>query len=63
MCNAAERIFLLVDSSKFGRKSPNVVCNLGKVDTLITDSGLTAPYREAIEKLGIRIILVGEDDE
>ncbi len=63
MCNAAERIFLLVDSSKFGRKSPNVVCNLGKVDTLITDSGLTTPYREAIEKLGIRIILVGEDDE
>ncbi|CAH0177803.1 Glucitol operon repressor [Rahnella aquatilis] len=63
MCKAAERIFLLVDSSKFGRKSPNVVCHLGKVDTLITDSGLSSQYRDAIEKLGIRIILVGEDDE
>ena len=63
MCKAAERLFLLVDSSKFGRKSPNVVCHLSKVDTLITDSGLSQQYRDAIEKLGIRIILVGEDDE
>jgi len=63
MCKAAERIYLLVDSSKFGRKSPNVVCHLDKVDTLITDSGLSDQYREAIEQQGIRLILVDDHEE
>ncbi|NMC25089.1 glucitol operon DNA-binding transcriptional repressor SrlR [Rahnella inusitata] len=63
MCTAAERIYLLVDSSKFGRKSPNVVCHLDKVDTLITDSGLSDQYREAIEQQGIRLILVDDHEE
>lgn len=60
MCEAASRIVLLVDSSKFGRKSPNVVCDLSVVDTLITDNGINPDYLAALQAKGINIILVGD---
>ncbi|WP_411704015.1 glucitol operon DNA-binding transcriptional repressor SrlR [Edaphovirga cremea] len=63
MCKAAERIILLVDSSKFGRKSPNVVCTLDAVDILITDKDILPIYLQPLKDKGIKIILVGEDDE
>lgn len=65
MCEAASRIVLLVDSSKFGRKSPNVVCELNAVDTLITDKGINPDYLAlaALQAKGINIILVGDPDE
>ncbi|CNH38295.1 DNA-binding transcriptional repressor SrlR [Yersinia thracica] len=62
MCHAASRIILLVDSSKFGRKSPNVVCALSAVDTLITDKGISDEYLQELQKMGINIILVDKDD-
>ncbi|HEI8867579.1 TPA: DNA-binding transcriptional repressor [Serratia odorifera] len=63
MCEAAGRIVLLVDSSKFGRKSPNVVCELAAVDTLITDKDINPHYLAALQDKGIKIILVGDTDE
>lgn len=63
MCEAAGRIILLVDSSKFGRKSPNVVCELSAVDTLITDRDINPDYLAALQAKGINIILVGDPDE
>ncbi|WP_413507943.1 glucitol operon DNA-binding transcriptional repressor SrlR [Serratia proteamaculans] len=63
MCEAASRIILLVDSSKFGRKSPNVVCDLSAVDTLITDKNINPNYLAALQAKGINIILVGDFDE
>ncbi|HAT2907849.1 TPA: DNA-binding transcriptional repressor [Serratia marcescens] len=63
MCEAAGRIILLVDSSKFGRKSPNVVCELSAVDTLITDRDINPDYLAALQAKGINILLVGDPDE
>ncbi len=63
MCEAAGRIILLVDSSKFGRKSPNVVCELSAVDTLITDRDINPDYLAALQAKNINIILVGGPDE
>lgn len=37
MCNAAREIIVLTDSSKFERRSPNIVCPLEKITTVITD--------------------------
>ncbi len=62
MCEAAGRIILLVDS-KFGRKSPNVVCELSAVDTLITDRDINPDYLAALQAKGINILLVGDPDE
>ena len=63
MCNAAREVILMADSSKFGRKSPNVVCSLESVDKLITDAGIDPAFRQALEKKGIDVIITGESNE
>lgn len=62
MCHAAKKIILLVDSSKFGRKSPNVVCSLNVVDTLITDSGISPHLVKELEDMNINVIIVDSDE-
>ncbi|EHD23496.1 transcriptional regulator, DeoR family [Brenneria sp. EniD312] len=63
MCRAAQQIILLVDSSKFGRKSPNVVCELSAVDILITDKDINPDYLTELRAKNINVIVVGDDDE
>ncbi|MEX8839072.1 glucitol operon DNA-binding transcriptional repressor SrlR, partial [Salmonella enterica] len=63
MCNAAREVILMADSSKFGRKSPNVVCSLETVDKLITDTGIDPAFRQALEAKGIEVIITGESNE
>ena len=63
MCNAAREVILMADSSKFGRKSPNIVCSLESVDKLITDAGIPADFRAALEEKGIEVIVAGEKNE
>lgn len=63
MCNAAREVILMADSSKFGRKSPNVVCSLESVDKLITDAGIDPAFRRALEEKGIDVIITGETNE
>ncbi|AXU95652.1 MAG TPA: DNA-binding transcriptional repressor [Erwinia persicina] len=60
MCRAAQKIILLVDSSKFGRKSPNVVCTLDSVDVLITDSGIADDVAAQLRDRGIDVIIAGD---
>ncbi|MEX0886331.1 MAG: DeoR/GlpR family DNA-binding transcription regulator [Phycisphaeraceae bacterium] len=47
MRQAASRV-MLMDSSKFGRKSLVRVCGLDEVDAIITDDGVDAVWREAL---------------
>ncbi|SFT79317.1 transcriptional regulator, DeoR family [Kosakonia arachidis] len=63
MCNAAREVILMADSSKFGRKSPNVVCSLESVNKLITDAGIPADVRAALEAKGVEVIIAGEGHE
>ncbi|WP_416414236.1 glucitol operon DNA-binding transcriptional repressor SrlR [Pantoea sp. App145] len=58
MCRAVKKIVLLVDSSKFGRKSPNVVCSLDDVDILITDSDIPPEIVAELEQKSIEVIIV-----
>lgn len=60
MCNAAREVILMADSSKFGRKSPNIVCSLESVDKLITDAGIDPAFKKALEAKGIDVIVTGE---
>ncbi|MDU1653743.1 hypothetical protein [Leclercia adecarboxylata] len=63
MCNAAREVILMADSSKFGRKSPNIVCSLESVDKPITDAGIDPAFKKALEEKGIEVIVTGERDE
>lgn len=58
MSKAAAKLVLLADSSKFGRRSPNVVCDLNAVDTIITDDNLDDKYFDALIQRGINVIKV-----
>jgi DeoR family transcriptional regulator of aga operon len=46
---------LLVDSSKFGKVGTVKLCELDRIDVVITDDGLAEGLREEIEALGIRL--------
>jgi DeoR family glucitol operon repressor len=63
MCNAAREVILMADSSKFGRKSPNIVCGLESVNTIITDSGISHEFLTALREKGVKVIVTGEEDE
>lgn len=62
MCCAARQVILMTDSTKFGRKSPNVVCGLERVNTLITDSGVTDEFRQALEDKGVQVVIARQTD-
>lgn len=57
LVDRADEVIVLVDSSKFGSSSGNVVCELEEIDALITDDGI--PDRDAakLERAGVRLII------
>ncbi|MCW9733030.1 DNA-binding transcriptional repressor [Avibacterium sp. 20-15] len=57
MTNAAKQIIVLADSSKFGRRSPNIVCPLEKIDVIITDNLLDEKTHNALLDKGISVVI------
>ena len=53
----AERLVVLVDSSKFAQRSSLIVCKLERVDTVITDNGLADDVAGMIEAAGVELII------
>lgn len=58
MIDAAQRIVVLADSSKFGRKGFGRICGLDDVDQIITDNGIDEKTRNKIIELGIDLLVV-----
>jgi DeoR/GlpR family transcriptional regulator of sugar metabolism len=58
MIKAARQVFLLADSSKWDQTGFIKVAQLEEIDALISDEKLPASARTAVERLGIRLILV-----
>jgi len=54
MMRQATRTVLLMDSSKFGRRSLARVASLGEFDQIITDAGIDAEWRD---RLGDRLVV------
>lgn len=48
MIRQAARSLMLMDATKFGRRSLVRVCGLGEVDQIVTDEAVTANWRESI---------------
>lgn len=53
----ADEIIVLVDSSKFDGPSGHVVCPLGEIDTVITDSGIAPKQLAMLEKAGAKVLI------
>jgi DeoR/GlpR family transcriptional regulator of sugar metabolism len=58
MIKAAKQVFLLADSSKWDHTGFIKVAQLEETDALISDEKFPANARTAVERLGIRLILV-----
>jgi len=63
MLKAGGKVIVVADSSKFGRKSLTLVSGLEAVDVFVSDSGLSAAWRETITAAGPRLIIADLPEE
>jgi DeoR family transcriptional regulator of aga operon len=56
MVRQAREVVVVADSSKLGKVSPALICPITSVHILVTDSGITQEYRQAVEERGIRLV-------
>ncbi|MEM0553431.1 DeoR family transcriptional regulator [Aeromonas allosaccharophila] len=61
MCQVAERIIVVTDSSKFGRRSLHKIIDTPRIHTLITDDALPADVLTGLRHAGIEVLLVPAD--
>jgi DeoR family transcriptional regulator of aga operon len=59
MINIAQKVVIMADSSKFGRRGLGRICNLDFVQVIITDAGVPVETVKLLEDRGIKVI-VGE---
>ena len=57
LMSSADKTFLLADASKNAKFSPWLVAGVDRFDHIITDSGLTAEARAALQEAGARLCL------
>ncbi|CNI25099.1 MULTISPECIES: DeoR family transcriptional regulator [Yersinia] len=60
MCEVAERIIVVTDSSKFNRSSLHKIIDTQRIHMVITDKGIPTESLNGLRKGGIDVILVGE---
>ncbi len=58
MCDASAKVVLLLDRSKFGKRSLSKVLDLQKVHTLVTNEGIPAAELKPFRRAGVCIELV-----
>jgi DeoR family fructose operon transcriptional repressor len=61
MINAAQRVILCLDHTKFGRQSVSRLCGLEDLDVIVTDSGAPCELVDALRGRGFEVI-VAEDN-
>lgn len=60
MIKVAEKVIVLADSTKMNIRGFGKICNLNKIDVLITDSGIDAQTKVKLEEIGIDVIVAGK---
>ncbi|MDE5637526.1 MAG: DeoR/GlpR family DNA-binding transcription regulator [Alistipes sp.] len=58
MIAASQKVVVLADSSKFGRRGFSKICDLDAVDLIITDSGVQSRYVDRLRERGIEVMVV-----
>jgi DeoR family transcriptional regulator, aga operon transcriptional repressor len=57
MIKAAQKVIVLADSTKFGRRGFSRICSLSEVDMVITDDEASPAFIRSMEESGIEIVL------
>lgn len=66
MLSQAKRLIVMVDSTKFNGAGSLILCKLSRIDTVITDAGISKPNREMLEDAGVEVVTVsvtGDSDK
>ena len=63
MMRCADEVVVMADHTKIGRTALARLCELGEVDTLIVDAGLTPEQRKLLEPSEVRLVVAGESEE
>jgi DeoR family transcriptional regulator, aga operon transcriptional repressor len=58
MIKAAQKIIVLADATKFGRRGFGRICGLEDVDMIITDSGAPAHLIAQCTEKGVEVVVV-----
>ncbi len=58
MIDVAEKVIVLADSTKMNVRGFGKICNLDKIDVLITDSGIDIETKTKLEELGVQVVVV-----
>ncbi len=57
MLSTSQKVVILADSTKFGRRGLGKICNIEDVDCIITDKNTSSKYINALEEMGIKVII------
>jgi DeoR family transcriptional regulator, fructose operon transcriptional repressor len=63
MMRAADEVVIVADSAKFGHRSLTHVCELGGVDYLVVDGGITAEWKVRMAAAGVKVMVAERNDE
>jgi DeoR/GlpR family transcriptional regulator of sugar metabolism len=58
MIDVAEKVIVLADSTKMNVRGFGKICDLEKIDVLITDSGIDIETKTKLEDLGLNVVVV-----
>ncbi len=62
MMSAADKVFVVADSTKFGRKSLARLCPLSDIGVLVVDNEITEDWRSKVIAAGVELVVAGETD-
>jgi DeoR/GlpR family transcriptional regulator of sugar metabolism len=62
MMSCADQTIVVADSSKFGKSSLARLCELGQVQMLVSDDGLSTDWRERLTAAGVNLVLASAAD-
>lgn len=58
MIASSDKVIILTDSSKIGKRSLSKIANLDKVHTIITDASIIKSHQKQLEDFGIEVVVV-----
>lgn len=58
MIKTSQKVIVLSDSTKFGRRGFGRICGIEEVNQVITDKGIPAHYVNHLESIGIEVTIV-----
>lgn len=58
MIKAAEEVWVIADSSKFGRSALTFLCELSQVTRMVVDSGLSESWRAVVRNANVELTVI-----